>query len=51
MAQNFKRYGAIVGWAARRYTRDGILVIDVGGVPSRYTLIERAAWNRYMGGV
>jgi len=38
------RYVRIVRWARRRYSRNGAwLVFGVGGVPSRYTLIEDAA--------
>lgn len=44
------RYLAIVRWAQQRYTSGGVLVVDVGGAPSRYSMIERAAWDRYMGG-
>ena len=45
------RYLAVVRWAQRRYTVNGFYVVSIGGAPSRYSLIERAAWNRYMGGV
>lgn len=43
------RYLRIVHWARDRYTdSDGYLVKSVGRVPSVYTRIEAAAWNRYM---
>jgi hypothetical protein len=46
---NIDRYLAIVRWATRRYTRDGLLLINARGVPSPFSRIECAAWNRYMG--
>lgn len=46
---NVTLYLRLVLWARRRYTRDGVLTITARGEPSIYMLIERAAWNRYMG--
>lgn len=43
------RYLAVMAWARLRYTKAGSLVVSVGGVPTTYTKIERAAWGRYMG--
>lgn len=48
---NADRYLAIAQWARRRYSSGGVLVVSVGGKPSRYSRIELAAWKRYMGGV
>lgn len=46
---NVDRYLAIVNWARARYTVGGVLMIaDRGMVPSTYSRIERAAWDRYM---
>jgi hypothetical protein len=42
-----KRYLAICNWAAKRYTRNGLLVLDVGRKPAPYSRIESAAWKRY----
>lgn len=42
------RYLTLVNWARRRYTRDGLLVVNIGGSDTAYVRIERAAWRRYM---
>lgn len=47
---NVDRYLRIVRWARSRYTLDGVLAVSVGGLPSAYSRIERAAWDRYMNG-
>lgn len=45
---SLERYSKIVEWARKRYTRGGILVLaEAGGVPSVYSRIEAAAWNKY----
>lgn len=44
---NLDRYCKILRWAAKRYTRDGLLIVQVGRGQSVYHLIELAAWNRY----
>ncbi len=43
------RYLAITNWATDRYTKDGYLVLSRGLVPSRYSLIEQLAAERYLG--
>ena len=45
---NADRYLKIVRWAERRYTINGRLVLRVGGIPTVFTRIEMAAWQRYM---
>lgn len=42
------KYLRLVQWARKRYTKAGALVISIGGRPSIYSLIEQAAWARYM---
>ena len=41
-------YLRLTFWAARRYRRNGSLLVATGNTPSRYSLIERAAWRKYM---
>jgi len=41
------RYSRIMDWARSRYTRDGVLIVAIGGAPAPFTRIERAAWQRY----
>jgi hypothetical protein len=43
------RYLIISGWARRRYTINGVCVIDRGGVLVIYSRIEQAAWDAYIG--
>lgn len=43
------KYLKITTWARRRYADRGYLVISVGDRLSRYSQIERSAWDRYMG--
>jgi hypothetical protein len=45
---NVDRYLKISTWARNRYTVNGLLTTYHGGVPTVYTLIEQAAWNKYM---
>lgn len=42
------RYLRVVGWACRRYTRDGVLLLTVARIPTRYVQIESAAARRYL---
>jgi len=42
-----ERYLKIVKWLRKRYTRNGLLIVDVGGVPSKYTRLETLAWIKY----
>ena len=46
---NRYRYTKITAWARARYaTVDGVLT-DIGGIASRYSVIEHLAAERYMG--
>ena len=45
---NHNRYLRITEWARKRYTVGDALIVSVGGIPSPYTRIERAAWGRLM---
>lgn len=42
------RYLKIAAWAKHRYTMQHRLVISIGGRLSRYSKIERMAFDRYM---
>lgn len=42
------RYLKIVRWAQRRYTVQHRLIISIGGRLSRYSKIERMAFDRYV---
>jgi hypothetical protein len=44
------RYLKIVAWAERRYRNNtnGLLYLSVGGKPTTYSRIERAAFDRYV---
>lgn len=48
---NPDRFLLITTWAARRYTLNGVLPLQHGASPSRFTQIENAAWSRYMDGM
>lgn len=41
------KYQSIEAFARRRYTKNGVLIVDVAGVPSIYSRIESAAWKKY----
>ena len=41
------KYQLIEAFARRRYTKNGVLIVDVAGVPSIYSRIESAAWKKY----
>ena len=43
-----ERYLKIVKWLRKRYTRNGRLIIEVGGKLSKYKRIETLAWFKYM---
>lgn len=45
-----KRFLDIVGWAANRYRRNGLITAHVGGIPTRFKIIEDLAWVKYIGG-
>jgi len=42
------KYLKIVTWLRKRYTKNGMLVIEKGGSPSKYTRLETLAWLKYM---
>jgi hypothetical protein len=42
------KYSKICKWAQKRYTKNNMLVVSVGGKPSIYSLIEQMSWNKYM---
>jgi hypothetical protein len=42
------KYQKIVAWAQLRYTRGHTLIVSTGGVPSTYSRIEDAAFNKYL---
>ena len=41
------RYLKVTNWARRRYTRDGSLILTIGGVAQEYYRIEQRAFGRY----
>ena len=45
--QAYERYTKVVQWAEQRYTEDGKLILSVGGVPSRYSVIEQLAFKKF----
>lgn len=47
--KNIDRYLKIVDWSRARYGRGGHLLLSIGGNPSRHTLIEDLAGERYVG--
>lgn len=46
--KNVDRYLKLVKWARKRYTTDRMLTLYRGNVPTAYTLIEAAAWEKYI---
>jgi hypothetical protein len=46
--RNVDRYLKLVKWARNRYTRNKILNMSSGNVPSIYVRIVSAAWSKYM---
>jgi hypothetical protein len=44
----FDQFQKIAAWARNRYTKDGVLPISNGGIPSRYTKIVDAAVDKYI---
>jgi hypothetical protein len=45
--ENSTKYLRLMAWARKRYTKNNRLVTYIGGEPSVYNRIERAAWARY----
>ncbi len=46
--ERVERYLKVVNWAERRYSRNGRLIVSVGGNPSRWGEIAEAAWRKYI---
>ena len=46
--QRRDRYLRLARWAARRYTRAGVLLFVDHNRPTPYARIEQAAWDRYL---
>jgi hypothetical protein len=44
------RCSKICKWAQKRYTKNGVLVISIGGKPSPFSLIEQMVWDKYIMG-
>jgi len=44
----YGKYLEIVKWARNRYAKNGWLVLERGGKPSKYSRIEKAAWKKYL---
>jgi hypothetical protein len=42
------QYLKISFWLQKRYTKDGVLTINIGLTPTKYALIENLAWSRFM---
>ncbi len=42
-----ERYIHIITWARKRYTKGDYLEIEIRGMPSPYTRIEKMAWDKY----
>ena len=42
------KYLKIEQWLRKRYTKNGLLAIDVGGKPTKYKRLEELAWCKYI---
>ena len=42
------RYQKIEAWARKRYIVDGLLIIFKNGKPSRYSILEDLAFQKYL---
>jgi hypothetical protein len=42
-----EKYLKFSKWLEKRYRKNGILVISVGGIPSRYTALDILAFKKY----
>lgn len=49
MQTPYERYLKIVAWARKRYSRNGQLIISIGGNPSPYSFIENLAAVKLLG--
>jgi len=49
MQTPYERYLRIVTWARKRYTIDGVLIVNIGSQASPYTLIENLAAVQILG--
>jgi hypothetical protein len=45
---NEDKYFKIQQWLRKRYTKNGLLTIEVGGKPTKYKRLEKLAWFKYM---
>lgn len=45
---NFDKYLKLIAWAKNRYTVNGFLVVDIGQVKTRYSVIEQLAAVKYL---
>lgn len=45
---NVDKYTRVAEWARKRYTRNHVLIVSTGGVPSIYSRIEESAFAKYM---
>jgi len=43
-----EKYLKIQQWLRKRYTKNGVLTIDIGGKPTKYKRFEELAWCKYM---
>jgi len=44
----FDKYLKITFWLMKRYTKNGALILEKGGIPGRYSELERMAWDKYI---
>lgn len=43
------KYLKLIGWLKKRYSKDGMIQVNLpGGEPTRYTLLEWAAAEKYL---
>ena len=42
------RYLAINAWLKRRYSEKGWLTVSIGGLPTRYSILDIAFFHRYV---
>lgn len=46
--EGITRYLRVIDWAKRRYTQRGAIITHIANCPTRYTMIERLAFRRYI---
>jgi hypothetical protein len=42
------KYINFCNWLENRYKKDGILILSIGGIPSKYSAIECAYFKKYL---